>query len=63
MYSAYKIADRIAMLYRGRVIAEGNSAEIQNTTHPVVRQFITGAANGPITDAENLVFGNLMNVD
>jgi len=50
MKSAYKIADRIAMLYQGKIIAEGTPEEIQNTTHPVVHQFINGLAYGPITE-------------
>ena len=49
MVSAYKIADRIAMLYDGRIIAVGTPAEIQQTTNPIVRQFIRGEAEGPIT--------------
>jgi len=48
MHSAYKIADRIAMLYEGRIIETGSSEEIKNTENPVVRQFITGSAAGPI---------------
>lgn len=50
MRSAYKIADRIAMLYDGKIIAEGSPAEIQNTPDAVVHQFINGLAVGPITD-------------
>jgi phospholipid/cholesterol/gamma-HCH transport system ATP-binding protein len=50
MKSAYKIADRIAMLYQGQIIAEGTSQEIQNTDHPIVHQFINGLAEGPITE-------------
>jgi len=50
MKSAYKVADRIAMLYNGKIIAEGTSSEIQNTDHPVVHQFINGLATGPITE-------------
>ena len=50
MTSAYKIADRIAMMYQGRIIAEGTPQEIQNTPHPVVYQFINGLAKGPITE-------------
>jgi phospholipid/cholesterol/gamma-HCH transport system ATP-binding protein len=50
MKSAYRIADNIAMLYQGKIIAEGTVAEIQNTTHPVVYQFINGLAQGPITE-------------
>ena len=42
MVSAYKIADRIAMLHEGRIHAVGSPKEIQATTDPIVRQFITG---------------------
>lgn len=48
MQSAYKIADRIAMLYEGRIIAVGTPDEIRGTENAVVRQFITGSATGPI---------------
>ena len=48
MNSAYKIADRIAMLYEGRIIDTGSPDEIKNTGNPIVRQFITGSAAGPI---------------
>ncbi|MBI4653890.1 MAG: ABC transporter ATP-binding protein [Nitrospirae bacterium] len=46
--SAYKIADRIAMLYNGEIIDTGTPEEIKNTSNPVVRQFIEGSAVGPI---------------
>jgi phospholipid/cholesterol/gamma-HCH transport system ATP-binding protein len=45
MASAYKIADRIAMLHEGRIYTVGTPDEIKNSTDPVVRQFITGIAN------------------
>lgn len=57
MNSAYKVADNIAMLYHGQVVAEGTPQEIQSTKHPVVKQFINGEAKGPITENENLIFG------
>ncbi|MFH1269698.1 MAG: ABC transporter ATP-binding protein [Candidatus Omnitrophota bacterium] len=50
MKSAYRVADRIAMLYQGKIIAEGTPEEIQNTDHAVVHQFINGLAHGPITE-------------
>ncbi len=50
MVSAYKIADRLAMLYQGKIIQVGTPDEIRGTDNPVVRQFITGSARGPITD-------------
>ena len=53
--SAYKIADRVTMLYEGKIIAGGSPDEIKNTPNPVVHQFITGAAHGPITEKEKVV--------
>ncbi len=46
--SAYKIADRIAMLYEGKIVFVGTPEEVKNTDHPVVRQFVEGSAEGPI---------------
>jgi phospholipid/cholesterol/gamma-HCH transport system ATP-binding protein len=48
MASAYKIGDRIAMLSRGRIIHAESAAAIRQTTHPAVRQFIEGSAQGPL---------------
>ena len=50
MTSAYKVANRIAMLYDGKIIAMGTPEEIKNTSDPLVKQFITGSAKGPIKD-------------
>lgn len=54
MISAYKVASRIAMLYAGKIIEVGTPERIRNTQNPIVKQFITGAAVGPITAAEGL---------
>ncbi|MBS1115487.1 MAG: transporter, ATP-binding protein [Nitrospirae bacterium] len=48
MHSAYKIAGRISMLYEGEIIQTGSPDEIKNAENPVVKQFITGSAVGPI---------------
>lgn len=48
MVSAYKIADRIGMLYEGKVIEIGTPEEIENSKNPIVQQFIHGRAEGPI---------------
>jgi len=50
MKSAYKVADKVAMLYQGKIIAQGTPAEIENSQHPVVYQFVNGLAQGPITE-------------
>lgn len=48
MVSARKIADRIAMLYDGRIIWSGPTSEINASGNPFVDQFIHGRAEGPI---------------
>jgi phospholipid/cholesterol/gamma-HCH transport system ATP-binding protein len=50
MVSAYKIASRIAMLYKGKIVSVGTPDEMKNTSNPIVKQFVTGAAKGPITE-------------
>jgi phospholipid/cholesterol/gamma-HCH transport system ATP-binding protein len=48
MGSAFRIADRMVMLYEGRVVASGTPEEIRTSTDPVVKQFIHGEPDGPI---------------
>ena len=48
MASVRKIADRIAMIYKGRIIWSGEKAEIDRSGNPFVDQFIHGRAEGPI---------------
>ncbi|MGH6913323.1 MAG: ABC transporter ATP-binding protein, partial [Geminicoccales bacterium] len=48
MASARKIADRIAMLYQGKLIWQGPVAEIDHSGNPYVDQFIHGRGEGPI---------------
>jgi phospholipid/cholesterol/gamma-HCH transport system ATP-binding protein len=46
--SARKIADRIAMLYQGKIIWQGPVGQIDHSGNPYVDQFIHGRADGPI---------------
>lgn len=48
MTSARKIADKIAMLYHGKIIWQGTVKEMDKTDNPYVRQFINGCSQGPI---------------
>ncbi len=48
MHSAYKIADRIAFLFKGEIVEAGTPDEIKGTKNPYTKQFITGSAQGPI---------------
>jgi len=46
--SIFSIADRIAMLYQGHVRMLGTQDDFRSTVDPIVRQFITGQAEGPM---------------
>jgi len=48
MASARKISSRIAMLYRGKIIWDGATEDIDRSGNPYVEQFIHGRAQGPI---------------
>jgi len=48
MASANKIADRIAMIYHGRIIWQGPADEIRSSGNDHVDQFVHGRAEGPI---------------
>lgn len=48
MSSARKIADKIAMLYEGKIIWFGDAKDIDNSNNPYLDQFINGRAEGPI---------------
>jgi phospholipid/cholesterol/gamma-HCH transport system ATP-binding protein len=49
MASTRKIADRVAMIYKGKIIWSGLKAEIDHSGNPYVDQFIHGRATGPIS--------------
>ena len=44
----FEISDRVAMLHNGLIEECGTPAEIENSSNPAVRQFITGSLEGPI---------------
>lgn len=48
MSSARKIADDLAMIYKGQIIWKGPRANIDNSGNDYVDQFIHGRADGPI---------------
>jgi len=49
MKSAYKVSNRIAMLYQGKIVSIGTPDEIKNSKNEVVHQFVEGLSHGPIT--------------
>ncbi|HLU49953.1 MAG TPA: ABC transporter ATP-binding protein, partial [Planctomycetota bacterium] len=48
MGSAFRIADRMVLLFDGRIVAEGTAEDFRQSTDPYVRQFILGEPDGPI---------------
>ena len=48
MGSVFRIADKIAMLYEGKVVEIGTKEEIKNSKNSLVQQFITGNPDGPV---------------
>jgi len=48
MKSVFSIADRIAMLYEGKVLEIGTPDEIRNSKNPMIGQFVSGSPDGPI---------------
>jgi phospholipid/cholesterol/gamma-HCH transport system ATP-binding protein len=50
MVSAYKVVDRMAMLYNGSIVESGPPDQIRRSANPVVQQFIKGEAAGPIQE-------------
>jgi phospholipid/cholesterol/gamma-HCH transport system ATP-binding protein len=50
MDSAFRIADRMVLLDRGKFIISGTPEEMRESTDPLVRQFVDGLTEGPLTD-------------
>jgi phospholipid/cholesterol/gamma-HCH transport system ATP-binding protein len=48
MESVFRIADRAAMLYQGKLLEVGTKEEIKNSKNDIVQQFIKGEMDGPI---------------
>ena len=52
MTSAFRIADKMIVLQKGKVVASGTPDQIKNSEHPYVKQFIYGEMDGPVTFKE-----------
>jgi len=46
--SARRVAEFIAVLWRGRIVESGPASELFNSANPFVRQFLTGESSGPL---------------
>jgi phospholipid/cholesterol/gamma-HCH transport system ATP-binding protein len=50
MDSAFRIGTKMAMLYQGKIIEQGEAEAFKNSTDPVVAQFLSGSTEGPILE-------------
>ncbi len=50
MDSAFHVATRMAMLHRGKIIADGTPGSFKESTNPVVIQFLNGTVEGPMLE-------------
>ena len=48
LQSIYMMADYVAMLFEGAIIAYGTVEELQRSANPIVQQFLQGSEIGPI---------------
>lgn len=48
--ATFKIADKVALLYEGRILLEGGEADFRKSSHPFIRQFLEGRASGEEVD-------------
>ncbi len=48
MHSAYKVANRIAMIYDGKIVGIGTPRDIESSKDPTIHQFVTGSVEGPM---------------
>lgn len=49
MNSTFMVADRIGLLYQGKIIRQGTAEEFRNSADPAIKQFVKGDAEGPLT--------------
>jgi phospholipid/cholesterol/gamma-HCH transport system ATP-binding protein len=52
MASAAKIGDRIALIYHGKIVFDAAPTEFLKSADPLVRQFVEGRADGPMTQGD-----------
>jgi phospholipid/cholesterol/gamma-HCH transport system ATP-binding protein len=50
MDSAFRVGTKMAMLYHGKIIEQGEAEAFKNSTNPVVAQFLSGSTEGPILE-------------
>ena len=51
LLSARKVADRVLVLYEGRIVADGTFAQVEASDHPYVQRFLAGRYDPAVDDA------------
>lgn len=46
---AFRLGDRIGFLYEGKIVETGTAEHLRQAQHPALRQFLSGADQGPLT--------------
>jgi phospholipid/cholesterol/gamma-HCH transport system ATP-binding protein len=57
MDSAFRVGTKMAMLYQGKIIEQGEAEGFKNSTNPVVAQFLSGSTEGPILEGSKDAIG------
>ena len=50
MDSAFRVATRMAMLHRGKIVEEGKPEQLRQSNNPIVVQFLNGRTEGPMLE-------------
>jgi phospholipid/cholesterol/gamma-HCH transport system ATP-binding protein len=50
MDSAFRVATRMAMLHRGRIVEQGTPEQMRGSKNPVLVQFLNGSTEGPMLE-------------
>jgi phospholipid/cholesterol/gamma-HCH transport system ATP-binding protein len=44
----FEVADRIAMLHKGKIVGQGTPEEMRENPNPILQQFLAGSSQGPV---------------
>lgn len=50
MDSAFRVATRMALLHRGKIVAEGTPKQLRESKNPIAVQFLSGSTEGPMLE-------------
>ena len=59
MDSAFRVATRMAMLHRGKIISQGTPTQMRQSDDPVLLQFLKGALRVPCSNQASIICSRL----